>query len=480
MRKTASLGLLALLAASALGSGQERLRRPPPIEPLVSIRLPELQSRELANGLKLWVAVRENFPIMSLVLSLRGGESASPEKTPGLASLAATLLGQGTVRRRLPQLEEDIEAVGGELGIRATPDAIELRFHFLDERLDDALAIVSEIILEPVWTERAIQIAKTTVTYDLVEKERDPEFAARRHLVRLLFEGHPYGRSAFTREVIRGWTLKDLLEFVGPTLRPNNAHLLLVGNLNINTATRKVSHYLNTWTRHEYAAPPLPALRPPARDRIVLVDVPGMRDCVVYAGTTVPTLTPVESSAFTVLNQILGGSLFSRLIMNLRESKGYARFAYSEFQPFRSGGVFLVRAAVPADVLVPAVVEILDEVRKLAKDPPSPLEVEQAKGYLLANFPVSIERFDQYTDRIGETISLGAGEERWSRFYEAIVGVDLARIYALGQKILGQPFIVVVAGAKEICLPPLAELGPVEVFEAGGRHLSTTTKRKEP
>ncbi|MBM3312155.1 MAG: insulinase family protein, partial [Candidatus Aminicenantes bacterium] len=388
MKKSAlALGLLALVAASGRSTAQERPRRPPPIEPLAVLKLPELQFRELANGLKLWLAFRDTSSLMSLDLLFDGGESASPEKGPGMATLASALLNSGTFARRLPQFEEDIEAMGGDLTVQATPDAVHLRFRFLDEFLDEALALVGEMILQPDYTERAVQIAKTSITYDLLDRERDPEFAARRHVLRLLFAGHPYGRSTFGREAIRGWTLKDLLAFVGQTFRPNNTQILLVGNATINTATRKVSHYLNTWPRRDGPSPARPSLRPPDRDRFAFIDVPKMSDCLVFAGTVLPPLSAGESTALQVLNQILGGSLFARLNLSLRESKGYARFATSEVLPFRAGSVFLIKAAVPSDVLVQAVGELLAETRKLAKEPPLADEVAQAKGYLMAHFP---------------------------------------------------------------------------------------------
>ncbi|MBM3293079.1 MAG: insulinase family protein [Candidatus Aminicenantes bacterium] len=481
MRRAAiAFGLLALLAGWAVLPAQERLRRPPPIEPLAPLRLPELQSRELANGLKLWVAYREVSPIVSLHLIIGGGESAWPDKTPGLATLAAALLGQGTQSRRVSQIEEAVEAMGGDLVAEAGADAVHLRFRFLENSLDEALALVAEMILRPDYTDRAVQIAKTTVTYDLVDKERHPAFAARRHLVRLLFEGHPYGRSAFGREAIRAWTLKDFLEFLGRTFHPNNTQVLLVGNVTINTATRRVSHYLNMWPRRDLAAPPLPPPRPPARDRVVLVDLPGEADALILAGTTLPSFSPSEGAVLQVLNQILGGSLYSRLNLNLRESKGYARFATSETLALRAGGVFMIQASVAPGVLAPAVAEILAEVRKLAVSFPLPLEVEQAKGFLMANFPVSIERYDRYADRVAETIVLGAGEERWSRYQASIVGVDGESVSALGRRILSQPFVFVIAGAKEACLEHLAEFEPLDVFDAGGRYLSTAPRRKEP
>jgi zinc protease len=476
MKKTsAALGLLAVLAGGGTLAAQDRLRRPPPFEPLAPLKLPELQTYEIANGLKLGVVFREKAPIVSLHLILGGGESASPEKGGGLATLVATLFGTATLARRPSQVEEAVEDMGGNLAVWADADNLRLSFHFLDESLDDALGLVGEMILQPNYTERALVGAKRTVTYDLLEKERNPEFAARRHLFRLLFEGHPYGRFAFSRDLVRNLTLKDLLEYVGRTVRPNNAHLLLVGNLDINTAVRKVSHYLNTWPRRELPPAPLPPLRPPARDRIVFLDVPQASECAICAGTVLPALSPADGSALAVLSQILGGTIFARLSMNLRESKGYARYAYSEVLPLRAGGVFLVRAAVRPNDIVPAAEEILKEVRKLAKEPPFPEEVAQAKGYLMANFPVAIERYDLFSERIAEAIALGGVEDRWSRYYEAVIGVDVERTSALGQ-----PFCVVIAGAKAACLDRLAEFETVEIFEAKGQYLSTLTKRKEP
>jgi predicted Zn-dependent peptidase len=475
------VGILLLLAGGAALPAQERVRRPPAPEPLAPLRLPPPRSYELANGLKLHVAFRDPAPVISLNLILGGGETAWPESRPGMAALAATLFGTGTQLRRPAEVEEDIEAMGGDLSVRVHADFLVLSFHVLEEYLDDALALIGEWILLPGYSEKVVLSARTTVTYDLRAKEKDPEFASKRLLSRLLYRNHPYERTAFSREVIRDWTLKDFQTYVGLISRPNNAQILLVGKLNFNTAAQKVSHYLNTWPKREIPVSPLPALRPPERHRVVFLDVPQALDATICAGTILPALAAPDICALSVLNQILGGTLFSgRLFMNLRESKGYANFAYSETDVFKAGGAFLVRAIVRPDVIGPSVEEVLGEIRRLGREAPSPQEVEQAKGFLMGRFPVTLERPVDFSDRLAEVLALGRGEECWNRYYESIITVDADRVSGLSRRILNQPFVVVIAGAKEACTPYLAAFETVEIYDADGRFQSTLTNRKEP
>jgi len=475
----AVLGILLSVAGGNVLPAQERIRKPPPFEPIDVLRLPPLQSHTFPNGLKLWIAARDPAPVMSLHLIIGGGECASPPQLPGLATLAATVLGFSTETRRPAEVEEAVEAIGGALTARAFPDVLRLGFHFLEENVDDALALVGDIILRPSFTERAFQIAKTTVTYDLLEKERDLEFAAKRLLLRQLFQGHPYERFAFSRDAIRDWTLKDLVLFIDRIVRPNNAQLLLVGNVNIDTASRKVSHVLNTWARRDPLPAPVPALRPPERDRLAFIDVPRAKDCAIYAGTTLPPLAAADSAALAVLNQIVGGTQYSRLFMNLRESNNYAYYAYSEIETYRAGEAFLVRAVVTTDVIGPAVVQVLGEVRRLAKEPPSAQEVEQAKGYLIGRFPVSIERPEAFSGRIADILSSNGGQDQWSRSSEIVIGVDAERTFVLAQRILAQPFLVVIAGAKEACQSGLSGFDEIDFYDDKGQFVSRQTKRKE-
>ena len=464
-----------LLAATAAGQERFRQRIPPP-DPRPELRLPRLETVTLTNGLPITVVYREGAPMTSLHLIFYAGEQASPEKTPGLATLVSGIFGQGTQIHSAAAMEERIESIGGSMSVSADQDVILFAFHFLEEYLDEALDLTAEMILQPRTGDREVKIVQSLVSAEMAAQERNPVFTAHRILGRLLFEGHPYEKFAFNRGAIRNWTSRDLQEFWDRYIRPNNAQVVLTGMVNINAASRKISHALNLWRPRDFTPVPLPPPRPPERTRICFIDLPQAGQCTICAGTVLPPLVPGERFALLTLGQLLGGSINSRLFLNLRESKGYAYETRSRPEFYRAGGAFSLEAIIRPEVVAASVREIFSEIQLLTRAAASSTEIEEAKSTLLGGFPLQLDRFDAYSGYVANLKAAGEGEDLWSRFPENVLDVDSGRVLQAARKYLSQPFIVVIAGPRERCREELAQFEDVDIFDVRGQLLETIRK----
>jgi len=461
-------------------AGQERFRKAqPPPEPRQELKLPSIEtSPPLTNGLRVSVVFRDALPMMILQLIIQGGESSSPERSPGTASFAAHVVTRSTQTRSASDIEEFIESIGGSLSVSTLEDFSLLTFRFLDDYLDQALELLGQMILKPDFSEKAIKSVKSILNLDYLEREKDPEFVAYRHLIRLLFKNHPYEKSGFSRDAIKNWNQKDLLEFFDRYYRPNNAHLILTGNIPIRMATRKVSQFLNTWQPAELNQKPFPPLTPPQKEKICFIDVPLAKDCAIYLGTVFPS-ADLDPSSLSVVSQVLGGTENSRLFMNLRESKGYAYFAFSQAEFSKSGGLFCVRAKVAPEFIYPSVQEVLKEIRKIAREPIAISEIDQAKSYLIGNFPIAIERLSAFSEKISEIMAYDRGNDYWNKYYEQILLVSPEKVFAAAQKCFLPPPLVVIAGDKSLLAGRLNEFESIDVYDSKGILQYTTNKEKQ-
>lgn len=470
MKKIGITLALALLSATLNLPGQERFRKsPPPPEPRQELKLPPIETSPLLdNGLRISVVSKDNLPVMGLHLIIFDGESSSPDRSPGTATFAAHMLTRSTQLHSAPELEELIESMGGTLSVSTYQDFTLVAFYFLEEFLDQALELLGQMLLQPNFTDKEIRSVKSILSLDLMEKEKDPEFVAKRHLIRLLFKKHPYEKLSFPRDAIKNWNQKELLEFFDQHYRPNNSHLILTGNININNASRKVTHYLGTWQPRKSSAKPFPPIMPLQEANICFIDVPLAKDCAIYLGVQVPFSNDLDPAALSVVSQVLGGTANSRLFMNLRESKGYAYFAFSGAEFYKMGGLFCVWARVTPEFIYPSVQEILNEVRKMSKEPITASEIDQAKPFLIGNFPVSIERFDAFSEKAAEIIAYNWGDEHWNKYYEQITLVSPEKIFAAAQKCFLQPPLIVVAGDKTRLADRLGEFESIDVYDSNG------------
>ena len=464
----------------ASGLAQERFRKSPPVpDPLLRLGLPRIESMTLMNGLTVAVAPRAGQPYCSLELVIMAGESQSPAELPGLASFTAEMLRRGSYQLSASDLEERIEAMGGTLSVTTTPDCTYFSFQFLEEHFDEAMDILARMVLQPGFSDREVVSLRRILLYDLRQRQRDPAFVGRRQLYRILFEEHPYLKYCLNEDVFRSITRKDIQSFYDRFYRPNNAVLVLTGNLNLAVAVRKVSHALNTWPREEVDRPPLPSPDVWDGDKVCFVDLPRAREATVIVGNVIFPLADPDYFPFAVLNQLLGGTPFSRLFMNLRENKEFAYNAYSELDLFRSGGVYVVTARVVPSAVFATIREIFLELERAAREKVSTFELEQAKSYLIGHFPVQISGPKEFSRRVVDLVTFSLGDAYWNRFYDNIMQVDADRIFEVAQEYLRPRPVVVIVGDKDVLLDQLRDVDRLEVYDQKGVLLYTLIKGVE-
>lgn len=480
-RIAAGLCLVAAFASPAAFGQMEAFRRnPPPAEPLFELRLPEIQSAVITNGLDLSVIARENSGMASLQLLFFAGEGFSPAAQPGLASAAAQMFIRGTKLLSSSEVEDRLADVGGSFSVRVHPDYALLTFRFLSEFMDPALDLLGQLILQPNRTESEINYVELTQKLAFIENDRDPESVAPRHFVRVIFEGHPYQNASFSRDTIGNWTLREMNAFADAWYRPNNAHLVLGGEVNLNLAVKKISRLLGgLWPARDLPPSPLRAVRAPDRDRVCLIDVPKARDCMITMGTAFAPPGIADRMALTVLGQALGGTPASRLFMNLRESKNYAYFASCETEFLRAAGLLTVRAKVKPESVVASVREIQRELLASARGPLPSEDIEQAKAYLINHFPLELESFDLLTERAVLNKAYDEGDDLWNQAYRQISLVGADRVFEVAQRVLLRPFVIVVAGDKNVLSSRMSEFDTVEVYDNLGRLQYTTAGDKK-
>lgn len=470
--------VLALLAGTTL-PGQERFRKTPPWpEPLPAVRLPNIESATLSNGLRVAVAFREGVPLLSLQLVILAGENSSPPHLPGTATAAARMLERGTPVSSASQIEERIDALGGSLSIAVQPDTTLISFTFLEEYFDNAIELLGEMILQPLWTEQEIANVRRILSFALRDRENDPDFVARRLLFRLLYRNQTAREALLSSDLMRNIRLKDVSDFAARFYRPNNALLVLAGNINLRTAVRKVSRFLNTWSPLPWESPPPQPPRPNGDFKLCVVDVPGADDCTICLGNIGPPASNPDFFPLLVFNQLLGGTPNSRLFLNLRESKAYAYYAFSENVFLATHSIFLVRARVRPEAADSSVIEILREFRRAMIERIMPAEIEQAKSYLLGNFPLSIERLERFSARVAELQAFRLGPDYWGRFMENIMLVNAETVQEAVQKLPLLSPIVVLAGDLSFLADHLKSFEKAEVYDKKGALQYTLVKEK--
>lgn len=443
------LTLLFFISFSFLNA-QERFRRfPPSPQPLVDLNLPEIRSHELINSLRFSVVQNTQSPDIHLQLIIFAGESHSPDDLPGLATFTAHMLSKGTSSFSSSEFENILASIGGRFAISVFPEHTIISMSFLEEFLDKGLDVLGKLVKIPSFTQREIAKLKTSLSHSMAGKRFDPDFVSRRLMLRILFQDHPHQKITFSEDGIKNIKHDNVRKYFQTFYRPNNSHLILTGGIDLQTASKVVGRHFNTWRKNNLKYSPPSPPKPVKRLKICLVDMPQIDDTTIFIGNVIALNAPEEYFSYSVFNRVLGSTPNSRLFMNLRETKGYAYYAFSQLDLFNKFGIFFIRAKVRSDVVLLSIEEILREIDHVMKVKIPSQEIEQAKFYLLGNFPIKMAEPSFFSKKVSEIIAFNLGEAHWTNYYENIMQIDSNKVFELikDSSIL-TPTIVIVTNAN--------------------------------
>lgn len=243
--------------------------------------------------------------------------------------------------------------------------------------------------------------------------------------------------------------------------------MVVVGDVEFDEVESLARRFFADWEGSPLTPEPFDALPRSREGRVVVVDRPGavqseIRVGQVGAARSSPGFVPLQ-----VFNTVLGGAFTSRLMLNLREDKGYTYGVRSRFSFRGREGPFTVSTAVATEVTAPAVSEILAELRGLLDQGPTQEEVTQARDYLAGVFPLKLETTGQVASRIAELLVYDIRDDFFSTYRDEIRAVTRQAALEAGREILrpGEMVAVVVGDARQVA-GPLEDtgLGPVEVI----------------
>jgi len=461
--------LLTLLFFSQIFSQEEFRKFPPSPEPFKEFRFPKEKNYKLANGLNISFFYRKNTPIITLCLLVSAGEIYSPKDLPGLATITAELLDNGTDVISSERIKEEIEYIGGRFSVKTEADYSIIYFSFLEEYINEALDILKKIIVEPSFPQKEVAKETRELFFKLKKKKLNPSFLGKERLFKVLFpEGHPYHNFFPKPDSLRKINRKKILEFYKTYYRPNNSSLIVIGDLNFRELIRKVSHYLNVWESREIPKILFPPVETHKGKIIYFVDSPSTQRPFICLGNLFFLTNKMDYFPLLVLNQILGGTTTSRLFMNLRETKEIAFSARSHLEFFKNCGVYILEAEVKPEAVKESIEECISELKMITNSRIPLLELEQAKYYLIGNFPIQLNKENGLINFLIKRFIVGLGEKKWNRYQHNIMSVDQEMVSSISKKYFVSPPAIVVVGSRKKILEPLLDFEIIEVYDTEG------------
>lgn len=475
--KNKVLVLLLILFTASLSLAQLDRSKLPQAGPAPEVKIGNADSFVLSNGLKVFVV--ENHKLPSIAFSLVVDRDPIVEgKNAGYTSAAGQLLRTGTKNRTKDKLDEEIDFLGANLSTSATS----IYASGLSKHADKIMAIVSDIILNPVFKQEELEKIRKQTLSGLAYQKDDPDAISTRVSSVIMYgKEHPYGEMD-SEETVKSITLDMCKKYIDTYFRPNISYLAIVGDINKAKAKTLVEKYFGKWVKKDVPKNTFQNPKAPIVNKVALIDRASSVQSVI--SVCYPVDLPIGSDdamKTKVANLILGGSATGRLFMNLREAKAYTYGAYSNLSPDKLIGKFSASTKVRNTVTDSAITEIMNEMKKIRNEKVSETELQNAKNLLAGGFIRSLEQPATVANFAINSARYNLPKDYYKNFLKNLSVVTVDDVQAIAKKYIkpNNANIVIVGNAEEIAknISKFSVSGKVDYYDIYGEKYDPNVKK---
>ncbi len=443
---------------------QDRPQPKPGPAPKINIGKP--QTFELKNGLKVLIVENNKLPRVSYNLTIDNAPYVEGAKK-GVSDMTSSMIGNGTKTISKDAFNEEVDFLGANISF----DANGAFASGLSKYSTRILELMADGALNPVFTQEEFDKEKSKLIEGLKSQEKSvPAIAGRVQRVLAYGKNHPEGEY-LSEETINNVTLADVNQNYVTYFTPQNAYLVIVGDVKFDKVKADVERLFGTWKKGiapqvSYSAP-----KDVQYTQINFVDAPNaVQSEIAAVHITNLKMTDKDYFAALVANQILGGDFNSYLNMNLREAHGWTYGARSGLRGSKYVSNFSASTQVRNAVTDSAVVEILKEIKRIRTEKVTEETLKNVKAGYVGKFVMDIEKPTTVARYALQTKTQGLPADFYENYIKNINAVTADDVLRVAKKyfLADNLRIVVVSKAADV-LPGLEKLNiPIFYFDKYG------------
>lgn len=435
---------------------------------LTPVKLPPIDSKVLANGLKIITVEHHELPVVSFRLMVKSGSAQDPLGKAGLASLTAGLMTKGTKSRSATGIADEIDFVGGNLNSSSGWDRCRVTSQVLKKHFDTGLDLFTDVVLNPVFQNSEIERLRKRKISSYINDKDDPSNLCNEHFGIALYGDHPFGyEESGTEETLKKITRADITGFYNDNFLPNNAMIVVAGDIVPEEVFAAIEEKFGSWKQKEVEKSALPETAKPDGYKIVLVNRPDATQSQIRMGHFGIARSNPDYFDISLMNYILGGGGFSsRLMKIIRSEMGLTYGISSGFSSRLDAGPFKIGTFTKNESVGAAIGEIIRQVRKFQESLPEIVELDDAKSYLNGSYPLRFETPDRIAGQLMSVELYELGADYISTYRDKVQAVTLEQVQSAARQYVDPDnMVIVVVGKTEEVLDQLKEFGEVEVIE---------------
>ena len=466
--------MLAAATILPLASAGAQMQPPPGPGPLRPYVFPKIEQFSLPNGMRVVLVEKHTLPIISSRIILDAGALREPAAKSGLANVTASLLSEGAAGMTGSEIARRMDNLGAQFGTSGAFSAAFVDLTALKNVYGDALTIAAKTIMAPSFPASEFDRAKNEAIAGYAQSHARAAGLANDAFYMAAFDSSaPFSRGpGGTRTTLTGLTRDDVVNWAKTMYSPATTTVLMVGDITAAEARAALTRAFSGWN---VPAPNLPTVANPINPakgvRVIMVDRPASVQSSLIIGRGGFMATDPDYISMLALNHVLGGAVSSRLNTNLREKHAFTYGAFSGINYRRGGGAFTVSSEVRTNATDSAIVEALNEYRRIVSEPVPQTELTGFVNNLVSGFPNGVQTVQGLESRLQNLIVWGLPMDFYATYREKLAALTPADVTRAAANLDPNDVIVVVAGDLSKIEAPIRalNLGAVEVWDASGK-----------
>jgi zinc protease len=427
----------------------------------------DYERARLPNGLNVLVVSNHEVPFVSVNLGLVNG--AWTENKPGTATMTLSMLTRGTATYDEAKLAEELEHHAISLDGSADIDTATVSMNCTTEQLDRGMGLLAEVVLNPTFPQDEFDKLLQQKITELNIKGQEPRYLAAKHFNRILFDQHPYARTADgTVEGLKQLNVSDLKDWWVRLGHPEKATLIFAGDITKQKAVDLAEQYLGNWN----IATPMPmielaAIPKPKPTTIYIVNRPGSAQAQINIGQLGITRRQQPDYFVSLLaSTYFGGSFHSRLNENIRVKRGLTYGAWGGFRAQNLAGTFEVSTFTKNESVAETIGVILEQIGEFRTVEPTDNEFYDTRSYFIGSFAGQRETPQSVARDLWLIESQQLGKDYFKKLFKTLDEATKQDCSELAKKTIDPDSLaIVIIGDAEILKEPLSEIAPVQVIE---------------
>lgn len=444
--------------------------KPPKSGKPKDVNFPEFFDTTTDNGINVLVIRDNRLPLVTTRFVFKSGsylDYFSGKNKSGLGSMTSELLTKGTSDRTATQIAEETDYIGASLSSGCNYDATYVSTYSLKKYFDNIFEIVTDIILNPSFSEEELERSKEQRLNSLLSMIDDGDYLSDKIFSRYVHENNPYSFPVEgEKDSVGGLTAGDLKNFYSKVYSPENLIIAFVGDITPDEALGKLNRDFLKWKKSYSVKTEKPLVSMKENPQVYLVEKKGAVQSSLKIGHLGIKRDNPDFIAVNVLNTIIGGYFTSRINKNLREVNGYTYGARSHFSCYRYSGDFSVTTEVKTEITSDTNREILKELNKIRTKLISKDELQNVKNYISGNFPMQLETPNEIASKAINLKLNNLEEDYYNTYIRKVNEVTREDIKEAAEKYLHpDKLIFSIAGNSEALKDEMLEFGEVKIIE---------------